>query len=683
MICLMAEKPSVARDIASVLGSPEKHDGYLSVGNYTVTWAFGHLVTLADPQSYDPTWEKWSFATLPMLPDPFRLVPTEKGRAQLKIVHGLMKQADSLIAATDGDREGELIFRYIYRLSGVQKPVQRLWLSENTPTALQRALAAMKPLSAYDSLGNAAEARSQADWLVGLNATRAFTLRHGVPGQGALSVGRVQTPTLALIAARDNEIAAFTPTPYWQVAVTFQASEGLYVGLYTTGDANRLPQHALAQAIQDRVPPGTPGTIQSVERKRVTVNPPLLFSLNDLQKEANHRFGFTAQQTLDIAQSLYEKHLTSYPRTDAQYITSDVAATLPDRLHGLSSSYSQYVQNLLPSVNTGRIIHDQKVAEAGHHAIIPTGQEPHGLSDNETQVFDLIARRFLAALMPAGEDERKTIQTQAVGDLFITQGTATVTEGWRGVMKGLATGEIEVDTEESSLIPGSLQEGKAVTVQKADILEKSTKPPARLNDASLLALMEKHGLGTPATRARMVEVLLLRGYVQRQKKALISTEKGQALLNVLPVAIQSPEMTGQWEAHLEAIAAGTGSVADFMTRIRAYTQDIVAAAQVQAAQTIGTDLGECPVCHQGRIIPGKKAWGCSRWQEGCHFTIWKTVAGKTLTESQVKTLLAGKTTPELKGFTSKAGKAFSAKLQLVEGRVQFVFDPAKTGRKRA
>ena len=332
---------------------------------------------------------------------------------------------------------------------------------------------------------------------------------------------------------------------------------------------------------------------------------------------------------------------------------------------------------------TTRIIDDKKVSEAGHYAIIPTGQVPSGLSDREAQVFDLIVRRFLAGLLPAGVDERTTIQSEAAEEAFVTKGTAIVSEGWRGVMKGLATGEKEGEAEESGPIPAGLHEGETVTVQKADVLEKTTKPPPRLNDASLLAMMEKHGLGTPATRARILEVLLLRGYVQRQKQALVSTEKGQALLNVLPVAIQSPEMTGQWEAQLEAIAVGTGSVADFMTRIRVYTQDLVAAAQAQAAQTIGTDLGECPVCHQGRIIPGKKAWGCSRWREGCHFTIWKTIAGKTLTESQVKTLLAGKTTPELKGFTSKAGKAFSAKLQLVESKVQFVFDPAKKGRKRA
>ncbi|SMC06879.1 DNA topoisomerase-3 [Sulfobacillus thermosulfidooxidans DSM 9293] len=683
MICIVAEKPSVARDIAGVLGHPEKHDGYLIVGHYTITWAFGHLVTLADPEVYDPAWARWTWATLPMLPERFQLVPIAKSQTQLKVIHRLMQKADRIICATDADREGELIFRYIYRLAGLHKPVERLWLSENTPQAIQSALAAMKPLSAFNALAQAAEARAQADWLVGLNATRAVTLRHGVPGQGALSVGRVQTPTLALIAARDAEIAAFMPTPYWQVAVTFQAPQGEYVGLWTDQDTDRVTDKTHAQRVVERVPPGTPGTILSVERQRVTVHPPLLFSLNDLQKEAHRRFGMTAQQTLDAAQALYEKRLTSYPRTDARVLTHAIAETVPDRLHTLPETYQAWTAACrVPT----RLINDQKVAEAGHYAIIPTA---HGgpippLSDAEQHLYDLIIRRFIAALMPTGEDERITIRTQAGGEHFITKGTVIITEGWRAVLKDVnrqeAVGEEQEEIEERGPIPAGLHDGESVEVHRADVQEKTTKAPPRLNDATLLGLMEKHGLGTPATRARIVEVLLARGYVQRQKKALVSTAKGQALLQVLPAAIQSPELTGQWEAQLETIAAGTGSVVEFMTKIRAYTQELVTAAQIHAAQAIGTDLGACPVCHQGRIVAGKKAWGCSRWREGCTFTIWKTVAGKTLTESQVKTLLVGKTTSELKGFTSKTGKPFSAKLRLVDGKIQFVFESPKKHR---
>ncbi len=378
----------------------------------------------------------------------------------------------------------------------------------------------MKPLNAYENLGNATEARSQADWLVGLNATRAFTLRHGVPGQGALSVGRVQTPTLRLIADRDHEISAFKPLPYWQVAVTFQAPEGPYIGLWTAPQGeqpNRIATAAQSQALAAKVPPGVPGVIQSVETKRVTIAPPLLFSLNDLQKEANRRFGLTAQQTLDVAQSLYEKHLTSYPRTDAKHLTADVAATLGDRLKGLASlsPYSALAAGVPHPLNTVRMVDDKKVSEAGHYAIIPTGQKQGSdLPEREAKVFDLIVRRLLAALMPPGEDERTTIITMAAGQTFRTQGTAMMTSGWRSAVKALPEGEAGgKDEADERAIPAGLRHGETVTVQHTAIHQKETKAPPKINDASLLALMEKHGLGTPATRARIVEVLLIRNYV--------------------------------------------------------------------------------------------------------------------------------------------------------------------------
>lgn len=687
MICIVAEKPSVARDIAATLGSPEKHEGYLSVSNYAITWAFGHLATLADPKSYDPAWEKWSWESLPMLPEKFQLAPVAKTVAQLKIIHGLMKKSDSIICATDGDREGELIFRYIYRLAGIQKPVQRLWLSENTAAAIQKALAAMKPDSAYDALARAAEARSQADWLVGLNATRAFTLRHGQAGQGALSVGRVQTPTLALVASRDAEIAAFTPTPYFQITAYFHAAQGDYAGKWFHEKEDRFAEKSAAQAIQQRL--GSTGTIQSIEIKPVVLNAPLLFSLNDLQKESNKRFGLTAQQTLDIAQSLYEKyHATSYPRTSAEHITKDIAATIPSRLKGLAAQYADLVAVVSDPLNVGRITNAAKVAESGHHAIIPTGTIPQGLSASEQQVFDLVVRRFLASLMPVGQDERTIIITEVSGEQFKTTGTVQKILGWRMALKPPEPDDADKEKadEENQSIPAGLAQGASVKVTKTDLLEKMTKAPPQLNDGSLLGQMEKFGLGTPATRARILEVLEMRGYITRKKKALVSTEKGQALLKVVPDSAKSPELTGQWESQLEAIAAGQGDARAFMAGIQQYTRQIVEEARRQIATVVGVDLGPCPVCHTGRIIPGKKAWGCNRWKDGCKFAIWREVAGKKLSESQIKTLLAGKVTAEIKGFKSKAGKDFSAKLQLVDNAVKFVFDkpkPAHNARKRA
>ncbi len=678
MHLILAEKPSVARAIATVLGSPRKSDGYVTVGDWIITWAFGHLLTLAAPNAYDPAWQKWQWATLPMFPEPFQLEPIAKGAAQLKIIGLLLHRSDvtDVICATDADREGELIFRWIYRHCVATQPVRRLWLSETTPAAIRAALKAMKPASATDALSRAAEARAQADWLVGLNATRAFTLRHGRPGQGALSVGRVQTPTLRLIADRDAAIAAFTSVPYWQVAVTFQAPEGSYVGIWTAASGehpDRLADQGQARVLAAKVPPGTPGIIQSAERKRVAVAPPLPFSLNDLQKEAHRRLGFTAQQTLDTAQALYEKHWTSYPRTDARYLTVELAATLPDRLKGLTGAYPDLIRAIPIPIDAQRLVNDAKVAKAGHHAIIPTGQPAAGCTGKEGPLYDLIARRFLASLLPAGEDERTTVITVAANERFVTQGTVILVPGWRMALKPIAEPDAEEDAEPTPAIPAGLRSRESVTVTEASLHQKHTKAPPALNDASLLALMEKHGLGTPATRARIVEVLCLRGYVARKKKALVSTDKGRALLTVVPDAIQSPDLTGQWEARLEAIAAGKEQTPAFLADIRAYAREVVDAARQQASQTIESDLGPCPSCHQGHIIAGRKAWGCSRWKDGCKFTIWKTLAGKTITEAQVKTLLAGKTTGQLKGFTSKAGKAFSAKLKLDGDKVTFVF----------
>lgn len=359
---LVAEKPSVARHIAAVFGTPTKADGYLTVGEWIVTWAFGHLVTLAAPDDYDAAWGPWTWTTLPMFPEVFQLTPAPKGAAQLRVIRTLLHRRDvaEVVCATDADREGELIFRWIYRQAGGIQPVRRLWLSETTPAAIRAALKAMQPSTAYDALGAAAEARAQADWLVGLNATRAFSLRHGQPGQGALSVGRVQTPTLRLIADRDAAIAAFTPVPYWTLDVTFQAAAGVYVGRWTAPDGEHptcIPTPADAERLVAKVPSGTPGRIASIERKRVTVPPPLPYSLNDLQKDAHRRLGLTAQQTLDAAQALYEKHLKSYPRTDTRYLTQAVADTLPDRLRGLASAYRDLVTAIpipLPSTRFGQ-----------------------------------------------------------------------------------------------------------------------------------------------------------------------------------------------------------------------------------------------------------------------------------------------------------------------------------------
>lgn len=698
MALIITEKPSVAQDIAHALNTPiQKHEGYLTTGPHIITWAYGHLLALASPESYTPTWKSWNWTTLPMLPDPFKIEPLAKTKKQLHVIATLIKKSSEIICATDADREGELIFRLIYQYCGQQKPVQRLWLSENTSTAIQHALNTLKPSTDYDNLGRAAESRSQADWLVGLNATRAFTLTHGQGGQGALSVGRVQTPTLRLIADRDREIAEFTAVPYWQLAATFSAPQGTYVGIWFKTEGkdtiDRILDESVARALANTFKQGIPATITHLDKKIVTIKPPLLFNLNELQKEANRRFGITAQHTLDTAQSLYEKHLTSYPRTQSQYITADVAATITPRLSQLSqmAAYREFIALIKHPIKASRLINEKNVAQAGHYAVIPTGTVPHGLTDRESKIFDIIIRRFIGALLPAGKDERTTVITEAQGELFRSRGTAVVSAGWRVVQplpsptrKKSTSDDGDKDTlDDYTAIPAGLVQNQDVLLDALDILAKQTKPPARLNDASLLNLMEKHGLGTPATRARMVEVLLTREYITRDKKALVTTEKGQNLLKVLPDAIQSPKMTGQWEQRLESIAQGTHDAQEFLTDIRAYINELVSVAHQQPRTAIAntSNLGECPVCHQGRVIAGKKAYGCSQWQSGCRLTIWRTLAGKRLSEAQVKTLLSGQQTSELKGFKSKNGKSFSARLALdtQTGQVTFHFSQKRRG----
>ncbi len=696
MRLILAEKPSIAWDIARVLGQPQKHDGFFTIGTESVSWAYGHLVTLADPSLYDPAWKRWTWSALPMIPESFQLQPILKTQSHLQKVLRLMRQAKHIVCATDGDREGELIFRYIYALAKITTSVDRLWLSENTPEAIEKALETLKPLAAYDTLARAAEARAQADWLIGLNATRAFSLRHSQPGH-PLSVGRVQTPTLRLIRDRDDRIKDFLPTPYWQLTVTFQGQAGQYPGIWQAPAGEhpaRIATEEEALRLASKLPQGTPGYIDRLEVKRVTIKAPLFFNLNDLQKEANRKFGLTAQQTLDAAQSLYDHHLTSYPRTEARVVTAIIAKTLPNRVKTLNAGTPSLRAQALSGLSRriSHVIDDQAVIKAGHYAIIPTDHTfSANLSRLEQQIFDLIELRFLAAMLPMGRDERTTIRTIARDEQFKTTGNTVLDPGWRAVYSSFPDdNEENLNQTEQDLnftLPSGLKVQDSVQVLESQIDAKETKPPPRFTDASLLSLMERHALGTPATRSRILEVLLMREYVRRDKKSLVSTEKGRNLLNVLPEILQSPDLTGDWETRLEKISQGEEDPSVFTEDIRRLTHDVVIIAEEQTAHPSNPDseFGPCPLCHQGQIVKTSKGWGCSRWQEGCRFMIWNTVAGKRLTSAQVKSLLRGKTTGLLKGFKNKNGKSFDARLQLQDetGHIVFVFSarPRSVGHK--
>ncbi|MCY0880374.1 MAG: DNA topoisomerase 3, partial [Firmicutes bacterium] len=642
MQLIIAEKPSVARDIAQALHITSKQEGYFQGSQALVTWAFGHLLSLADPSAYHPDWAHWTWNALPMLPETFNLAPLPRSRTQLALLRRLAQKAevDAIICATDADREGELIFRWIARYCHFAKPLKRLWLSENTPEAIRRAMAQVQADSDFDALAQAAQSRAEADWIVGLNGTRALTLRHGTRGQGPLSIGRVQTPTLALIVQRDQAIEAFRPAPYFQVQAQFRTQAGEeYLGLWQKGDQDRFETQAEALAVMQRLQGAQSGVVGQKEVKTVRIKPPLPFSLTELQKVANRRWGLTAQQTLSAAQTLYEKHVISYPRTSAQAVTADIAATFSQRLAQLAQQavYADLIHHEVDSARASRLVHADQVAQAGHYAIIPTGQRISGGSAVEQKLYDGIVRRFLAALGKEGVDEKTRWITQVETEPFVTSGTTVLQAGWRAIEKA---GE-DLEKEGNGALP-AVADGDRVHVQQVEILEKVTKAPAFLNDASLLKAMEAHGLGTPATRAGIVETLIERQYILREKKSLKSTEKGRMVWSLAPDSLKSPQLTGEWEEQLEQMAQGNGDPAVFRQSIQTYIHAVVEA--IHAQETVRTilaeDWGPCPICQEGRVIAGKKGWGCSRWKEGCPLTIWKKIAHKALTNAQVKTLLA-------------------------------------------
>lgn len=688
---VITEKPSVARDLAGILGRFNSKDGYLENNEYVITWAIGHLVELAAPEDYNPQLKKWSFDTLPILPEKFKLKANPGTKKQFKVVKELLNRPDigQLICATDAGREGELIFRYIYHLSGCKKPFVRLWLSETTPAAVKKGFANLRPGIEFDRLGYAAQARSQSDWLIGINATRSFTVKHN----DLLSVGRVQTPTLALIVNREHEINNFVTEPYWELYAEFTKNNGeTYTARWFKGEQNRFHDPHAARALQDKVD-GQPAAVQKVEEKDITELPPLLFNLNDLQKEANKKYGLAAARTLELAQSLYEtRKLFTYPRTDNRHITRELAKTIPGRLNALTSAveYMPYTATAIAAGTPGkRYVDDSKVSD--HTALIPTEIKPvlDNLPTDERKIFDLVARRFLAIFFPPARYKKTIVTTEAAGETFLTVGRVELDKGWKTVFTFV---ENEPGEEEGTGVIPKLGQGESVQTTKTEIREKKTKPPKRYTEASLLAVMEGagrllddkelkeamkgHGLGTPATRAAIIERLIKVGYIERQKKNLVPTSKGEALINLVPEIIKNPDFTGKWEKTLADIEAGAADPEEFMAGIKKLTTEIVELVRNQVASQLPSKkepLGKCPLCGKD-VIEGNKGYGCSGYKEGCKFVIWNKIAGKKLSLVQAKTLLEKGKTSIIKGFKSKKGNKFDAVLQLKDGKVEFLFD---------
>ena len=717
---VIAEKPSVARDLVEALpGSFEDHDAYFESDDTVITFAVGHLVELINPEDYDESFKKWRMKDLPIVPDEFKLrARDKKSEKQLKAIHKLLKRddVDRIVNACDAGREGELIFAYIYETSGVDKPVERLWISSMTKQAIREGFEQLRPGEQLRQLEAAARSRSEADWLVGMNATRAATIRGRAWVGGVVSLGRVQTPTLALMVKREREIQAFVPEPYWLVHARFDPR---YEGLWFERDETRLKDAKRAEEIAARVS-GAEGVVETVERKEQSERAPLLYDLTSLQRDANRRFGFSARRTLQAAQSLYEdKKAITYPRTSSRWLTGDLVAQLKPTAATLEpiadyADSARYVLGL-QQLPLGRVVNDSKVDD--HHAIIPTDVE-HDLdrfSPDERRVFDLIARRFLAVFHPPARYARTTIVTLVEEERFRTRGKVTLEAGWRGVYGLEADADKQArqdeDSENESAELPQLEQGQTIRCAAAEVEAKETRPPPRYTEATLLSAMEtagklidddelrdamkEHGLGTPATRAETIETLIRREYIERVAKDLQPTPKGLQVITMLEEhPLTSPELTGDWEKRLTDIEHGDDDRDAFIKDIASFTRatvEQIAALDKEKLRPERVELGPCPRCgaQTGEIIrENSKAYGCTSWKSreetGCGFVIWKRVAGRTLTPEIARQLLEeGKTKEVISGFRSRAGKPFRARLVLnEEGKVEFDF-PARTQSKEA
>jgi DNA topoisomerase III len=702
---VIAEKPSVGRDLAAALPgsySQSKDKTHLEGDDYVITWAVGHLVGLAPPDDYDPKLKKWRFADLPILPEKFKLVPNdEKSRKQLSAVHKLIKRddIDQIVNACDAGREGELIFAYVYETAGVRKPIKRLWLNSMTRKAIEDAFRRLRDGEEMETLEAAARSRSEADWVVGMNATRAASIRLRSAFDGAVSLGRVQTPTLALVARREEEIRAFKPEPYWLVEAAFEASESrAYRGRYLGG--KRIAEDE-AQKIVEAARGGR-GDITKVDKKEERERAQLLYDLTSLQRHANTLYGFSARRTLAAAQKLYEEHKAiTYPRTNSRFLPSDQIAEIKPTadLVGRNAQYrkaADYVLGL-DSLPLGRVVNDKKVED--HHALIPTKAE-HNLGKmgpDEVKVYDLVAKRFLAVFHPDAVYERTRIETVVSEHVFRTSGRRLLEAGWKAVYGAEVQQQDsgDDDTGGDQLLP-KLEQGEQVDVASVESIRKETQPPRRFTEASLLGAMEtagkdvedaelreamkESGIGTPATRAAIIERLVDVGYIEREGRALHATEKGVQVIRLLGShPLTSPELTGDWERRLALIEQGEDSRPAFMRDIATFTTETVGELdKLKDVKIERANLGPCPVCGKD-VIENRKGYSCwTRDDPGCGFVIWKRKAGKTLPPAVVKELIAslktsiergdeppvGRTEKPVPGFKGRSGRTFRAKLKI-------------------
>ena len=688
--CIIAEKPSVARDISRIVGAKSKQDGYLEGNGYLVTWAMGHLIALAMPEAYG--FSTYKAEDLPIRPNPFQLVVRQARRdkeyisdpaalKQLKVIRSCFDKADRIIVATDAGREGELIFRYIHQHLNCHKPFDRLWISSLTDKAIREGLSNLKPGNYYDNLYHSAKARSEADWLVGINASRALSIAR----RGGYSLGRVQTPTLAMVCRRYIENRDFSSVPYWKLSALME-KEGLSlkaVGI-TDYESEASAQTALAALrSQSRL------KAESVARKVTHTTPPLLYDLTALQKDANRRQGFSADKTLSIAQSLYEKKITTYPRTGSRYISEDVFEEVPALLRKIGKTLSNPLNR--------HSVDNTKVTD--HHAIIPTGETPSGLSTDEITIYQMVVNRFIEAFSSDSEEERMQVRFTNGTNTFTWKACRQISLGWKAVQKDKAT---EADKKEDgdehilSSLP-NLTEGEVLSLVNADITEHKTKPKPLYTEATLLSAMENAGkevedaeskkamaecgIGTPATRANIIETLILRDYIRRDKKAIIPTEKGLAVYDIVKdKKIANAEMTGSWELALAAIEAGMMPSDKFSQGITSYVSTICEELLSLTPEQKSYPVYRCPKCGQQSVGIYAKVAKCRH--ETCGFHVFREVCGIHLSEDNIRDLISSGRTPILKGLTSKAGKKFNARLVLGEDYITSFEFENKKGKQR-
>lgn len=688
MKLVIAEKPSVGNTIAKVIGANRtRGDGYTEGNGYIVSWCFGHLVTLAAPENYDKRYGKpWKLSNLPILPEKFLWTVPESTAPQFEILKGLMQRpdVDELICATDAGREGECVFRYVYYQAGCTKPFSRLWISSMTDEAVREGFQHLRPGSDYDALYRSGLARNKADWIVGMNATQLFTVKY----RSLLSVGRVQTPTLAMLVEREKKIQQFAAARYYTLELNcgkFRAESDKIAPLDVEAAAEKC---------------GNTAVVKSVAKEQKNANPPRLYDLTSLQRDANKLYGYTAQQTLDCAQKLYENKLMTYPRTDSCYITDDMESTAAEMVRLTARAFkfgADYeAQNITPDIK--RLINNDKVSD--HHALLPTREiaryDFSRLPEDCWNVLSLVAIRLLLAVSPVNVSDTVTAVLECGGREFTARGKTTVQGGWKQLeatikanLKGLVKDDDEESDEPSGVLP-PLSEGAEVPVKSVKQLEHKTTPPKRYTEDMLLSAMEragsdsysddddveKKGLGTPATRAAIIETLVKRQYVERRGKQLIPTDKGIRVIDVVPEKVKSPAMTAEWESTLQKIARGEADDQQFLREMTEFTKQLI---KDNAGETTRENnpfrfsrlpvVGKCPNCGKN-VYEFQKSYSCEDSRGACGFFFMKEKFGKEITPTQAKRILEKGSSIVLKGFTAQDGSTYSGKLVLVDGKVR-------------